>query len=128
MKTVLRIGILLLLVSIVRLPVGAVESKFRKTQTETSVSRDEAKPDKKEQRRLKRVERWQERLQVAADDARGLADDQSFILGLLLIGGAIVLAILGGLGILRGLLSLIGGLAALVGLALVIIALWNYYS
>lgn len=128
MKTVVRMTILLLLVSLVQVPAGAVESKFRKAGTESSVNKESAAPDKKEQRRQKRIARWQEKLEQAAEDARGIAGDQSFNLGLLLIGVAIVLAIIGGLGILRGLLGLIGGLAALAGLTLVVIALWNYYN
>jgi hypothetical protein len=106
------------------LPLQAVESgKMRPPAKETTdVS------TKKEARKEKRLARWQEKWSAAGEDLRRLTDDNNFVLGLLLLGAAIVLAILGGLGILRGLLGLISGLAALAGLALIIIALWNFYS
>ncbi|MDP4710619.1 MAG: hypothetical protein NWR67_10705 [Saprospiraceae bacterium] len=124
MKTLLRISFLVFFLSSTGNPALAVESgKIKPTD-----AKETAAPSKKETRREKRIARWQDKWESAGANLRSLTDDNNFMLGLLLLGGAIVLAILSGLGILRGLLGLISGLAALAGLALVIIALWHYYS
>jgi hypothetical protein len=124
MKTLLRISFFVLLLLGKGTPALAVESGKIKPVD----AKEAAAPSQKETRREKRIARWQDKWEAAGANLRSLTDDNNFVLGLLLLGGAIVLAILSGLGILRGLLGLISGLAALAGLVLVIVALWQYYA
>lgn len=124
MKTLLRISFFVFLLLGKGTPALAVESGKIKPVD----AKEAAAPSKKETRREKRIARWQDKWETAGANLRSLTDDNNFVLGLLLLGGAIVLAILSGLGILRGLLGLISGLAALAGLVLVIVALWQYYA
>lgn len=124
MKIFLRISFLFFILFSSRTSALAVEAG----KIQPADAKEAAAASRKETRREKRVARWQDKWESAGANLRSITDDNNFVLGLLLLGGAIVLAILSGLGILRGLLGLISGLAALAGLALVIIALWHYYA
>lgn len=91
-------------------------------------SKEALKSKKKEARRFKRLEKLNKRLDRKLQKRQLILDDEKFILGLVLLGGALVLGIIIAIGILAGLLSFIAVIATLAGLGLIIWSLIEHLA
>ncbi len=94
------------------------------------------KSSKKAERRMKRIQKKEATIKkklarkgfLFSEGQRNVLDNSKFLLGALLVGGAIGLGLLAALGILRGLLGWLAGVFVVVGLVFLIWGLIEYYN
>lgn len=128
--TVVKIFLLLLIVAVAN-PAGAAiggPNAVAKPSKELT-AREQEKLDKKKARLEKKLDKLETRLEKKAGKTPfGLWDDDKFRLGVLLLIAALLLAIIGSLISLAGIIPFIAGLLGLGGVILIIWSLVEQYG